>query len=57
MAIDQSVLKHVFTEARTFNTFTDQPVSRETLAELYELLRWGPTSMNSQPGRYLFLCS
>ncbi len=57
MTVDQSVLKQVFTEARTFNRFSDQPVSQETLTELYELLRWGPTSMNSQPGRYVFLRS
>lgn len=57
MTVDQAVLKQVFTEARTFNTFTDQPVSQETLTKLYELLRWGPTSMNTQPGRYVFLCS
>ncbi len=57
MTVDQAVLKQVFTEARTFNRFSDQPVSQETLTELYELLRWGPTSMNSQPGRYVFLRS
>ncbi len=54
-ALPSPALEQVFTHARTFSKFTDQPVSDETLRELYELLRWGPTSMNSQPGRFVFL--
>jgi 3-hydroxypropanoate dehydrogenase len=42
-------------QAHTFNKFSDQPVSEQTIRELYELLKWGPTSMNAQPGRYVFL--
>src|ERR1035437_1641404 len=57
MSIDQTALEQVFTSARTFNIFTDQAVSDETLHQLYDLLRWAPTSMNSQPGRYVFLRS
>ncbi len=55
MTLDEATLKQVFTSARTFNKFTDQPVSDETLRQLYDLLRWGPTSMNSQPARFVFL--
>ncbi|RVU49801.1 malonic semialdehyde reductase [Rubrivivax rivuli] len=44
-----------FREARSFNRFTAEPVTDETLAALYELLKWGPTSMNCQPARYVFL--
>lgn len=57
MKVDQTVLDRLFTQARTFNEFTDQPVREETLRQLYDLVRWGPTSMNSQPARYVFLCS
>jgi nitroreductase len=57
MSIDQTALEQVFTSARTFNIFTDQAVSDETLRQLYDLLRWGPTSMNTQPARYVFLRS
>lgn len=46
-----------FTNARTFNRFTDQPVSDETLRQLYDLAKWGPTSMNAQPGRFIFVRS
>ena len=52
-----AAFEQVFTAARTFNTFKPDPVSDETLHALYELLKWGPTSMNAQPGRYLFLRS
>ncbi|MDP1902428.1 MAG: malonic semialdehyde reductase [Rubrivivax sp.] len=47
----------VFRHARTFNKFRPEPVSDATLRELYELLKWGPTSMNAQPARFVFLRS
>ena len=56
-ALDQTALDQIFREAHTFNKFTDQAVSEQTVRELYELLKWGPTSMNAQPGRYLFVHS
>jgi 3-hydroxypropanoate dehydrogenase len=52
-----SVLDQLFRSARTFNGFTDEPVSDATLHALYDLLKWGPTSANSQPGRFVFLKS
>lgn len=56
-ALPASALEQAFLAARTFNKFTDQPVTDETLKQLYDLLKWGPTSMNSQPGRYVFVRS
>ncbi|MDE2367652.1 MAG: malonic semialdehyde reductase [Burkholderiales bacterium] len=50
-------LEQAFTHARTFNKFKPDAVSDATLHQLYELLKWGPTSLNSQPGRYVFLRS
>jgi nitroreductase len=35
-----------FRTARTFNRFTDKPVSDETLHAIRELMKWGPTSLN-----------
>lgn len=55
MTVDQAALEQAFTHARTFNKFTDRPVSDETLRQIYDLMRWGPTSMNTQPARYVFL--
>ncbi|GAA5165802.1 malonic semialdehyde reductase [Viridibacterium curvum] len=46
-----------FRTARTFNRFSDREVSDATLYEIRELMKWGPTSMNSQAGRFVFLKS
>ncbi|MEH6547117.1 MAG: malonic semialdehyde reductase [Sneathiella sp.] len=45
----------LFTEARTANLFTDKQVDLDLLRELYDLMKWGPTSMNSCPVRLCFL--
>ncbi len=56
-ALDDRALDQAFRTARTFNRFRPEPVADETLHALYELLKWGPTSMNCQPARYMFLKS
>ena len=53
--IDQSSLDRLFREARTHNVFLDKPIGDETLNEIYELMKWGPTSANCSPARILFL--
>ena len=55
--IPDASLDQLFRDARSIHTFTDQPVSDDTLHELYALLRLGPTGFNAQPGRYLFIRS
>ncbi len=55
--LDDLALQQAFSSARTFNKFTPEPVGDDTVQALYDLLKWGPTSMNCQPGRYLFLRS
>lgn len=47
----------LFREARTANTFSSEPVSDEQLAAIYELVKWAPTSMNSQPLRIVVVRS
>lgn len=42
-------------EARSHNKWRDEPVSDETLIALHDLLKWGPTSANCSPARFLFL--
>lgn len=54
-ALNQNALDQLFFQAHSYNQFTDQAVSEETIEQLYDLLKWGPTSMNTQPARYLFL--
>jgi 3-hydroxypropanoate dehydrogenase len=45
----------LFREARTANTFTDEPVSDEQVAAIYELVKHGPTALNTQPLRVLLV--
>ena len=47
--------KLLFTRARTANLFLDRPVDAALLTEIYDLMKWGPTSMNSCPVRIAFL--
>lgn len=45
----------LFRQARTHSAWLDRPVGDDTLRELYELMKWGPTSANGCPARILFL--
>ena len=49
--------EQLFDHARTHNGFTDRPVPDATLRQLYEMLKWGPTSANSSPARFIFVRS
>lgn len=53
--LDKAGRELLFTGARTANMFLDKPVDAELLHEIYELAKWGPTSMNSCPARVAFL--
>ena len=55
MTIDANGLDLLFREARSHNKWRDEPVSDETLHALYDLLKFGPTSANCSPARFLFL--
>ena len=49
--------EQLFTDARTQNGYLDQPVSDDTLRQLYDLVKWGPTAANSCPARLCFVRS
>jgi 3-hydroxypropanoate dehydrogenase len=53
--LSNEALDVLFRQARTHNTWLDKPVSNDLLRQLYELLKFGPTSANSCPARILFL--
>lgn len=55
--ISDEALNVLFRDARTHNGWTERPVSDEQLHRLYELMKWGPTSMNCSPVRIIFLRS
>lgn len=52
-----AALDQAFRRARTFNRFTERAVSDETLREIVELMKWGPTAANGNPGRFVFVKS
>lgn len=54
-AINPGALKTLFTDARTHNGWQDIPVSDEILREIYDLMKWGPTSANCSPARIVFV--
>jgi 3-hydroxypropanoate dehydrogenase len=47
----------LFRHARTPNGWTDEPVPEDTVRALYDLFKWGPTSANSSPARYVWVRS
>lgn len=53
--LQDSAHDQLFREARTFNKFTDRAVTDETLRQLHDLYKWGPTSVNCQPARVVFV--
>lgn len=53
--LSEEGLDLLFREARTHSHWRNQPVNDETLRELYDLMKWAPTSMNCCPARILFL--
>ena len=48
-------LNILFREARTHSAWLDRPVEDDLLHQLYNLMKWGPTSANCSPARILFL--
>lgn len=55
--ISDDALNILFRNARTHSHWLDKPVSDETLRAMYELLKWPPTSANSNPARFIFVRS
>jgi 3-hydroxypropanoate dehydrogenase len=54
---DDKTLDLILRKARTHSDFTDKPVSDEVLRAAHDLMKWGPTSANSQPARFVYLRS
>lgn len=57
MTIDAAGLDLLFHEARTHNKWNPEPVTDETLKSIYDTLKFGPTSANSSPARFVFIRS
>ena len=55
--LSQNALDQIFFEARSHNTWQDKPVSKEQIIEIVDLMKWGPTSANCSPARFIFVMS
>ena len=47
--------EQLFDHARTQNAFTAEAVPEAQLRQLYEMMKWGPTSANCSPARIAFV--
>ncbi|HEY9718859.1 MAG TPA: malonic semialdehyde reductase [Trichormus sp.] len=55
LQISSEALKQLFSDGRSFSAWLPKPVSEETLRQLYDLVKMGPTSANGCPARFVFL--
>ncbi len=53
--IDDAALDQLFRDARTQNKWQDRPVPDAKLHEMYDLLKFAPTSANASPARFIFV--
>ncbi|MEU4278845.1 malonic semialdehyde reductase [Streptomyces tanashiensis] len=51
LTLDAVAQDLLFREARTANTFTDEPVTDEQVQAIYDLVKYGPTAFNQTPLR------
>ena len=55
--LDNKAQDVLFRHSRTHNGWLDRPVTDQQLHELYDLLKWAPTSANGSPARFYFVKS
>jgi len=53
--INDEAINQLFREARTHSAWLPKRVPADLLRQVYEITRWGPTSANSTPARFVFL--
>ena len=57
MQLDDRSLDILFRAARTHSNWLDKPVSDALLHQIYNLMKWAPTSANCSPARIVFVRS
>lgn len=55
--LNDSGLDTIFRTARTYNGYTDEPVTEADIRRIYDLLKMGPTSANQHPARFAWALS
>jgi 3-hydroxypropanoate dehydrogenase len=54
---DENTLDLILREARSHGSFQARPVDPALLRKAHEIMKWGPTTANSQPARIFYLAS
>ncbi|MEU6708276.1 malonic semialdehyde reductase [Streptomyces wuyuanensis] len=57
LVLDPAAQDLLFREARTANTFTDEPVTEDQVQAIYDLVKYGPTAFNQSPLRVVLVRS
>jgi 3-hydroxypropanoate dehydrogenase len=55
--LSDAALNQLFLDAHTHNRWLERTVDEALLRRIYELFKWGPTSANASPGRYVWVRS
>ncbi len=55
--INDEALDIIFRQARTRNGWEERPVSTTLMQAVYDLMKWGPTSANCSPARFVFVAT
>lgn len=55
--ISDEGLDVLFRNARSQNAWLDEPLPERALESIYDLMKWGPTSANCCPARFVFCTS
>lgn len=56
-SVSEEALEQIFIDGRTHSVWLPDPVNDELLRQIYDLMKWGPTSANSCPARVVFVKS
>lgn len=55
--LDDAALNTIFRTARSYNGYTDAPVTEADIRAIYDLIKMGPTATNQQPARFIWCVS
>ncbi len=56
-SLNPQALDQLFFQARTYHGFRNEALPADTVAQLYDLLKWAPTAFNASPARFVFVQS
>ena len=55
--LDDQALDVLFRKARTHNDWVEETLPETVFHQIYDLLKWGPTSANISPARFVWVAS